>query len=85
MSGRLDRSEADPVSEENLFEGSVLIGLIGGDGRGFTGGGVFGFPDPEDQVMVISFDEFVGLGALGTEINVADLEFLNLLHIELNW
>ena len=35
--------------------------------------------------MVISFDEFVGLGVLRGEISVAELEFLNLLHIELNW
>ena len=73
--------EADSVGEEDLFEGPVLVGLEGGSGELFPGIIGFGISDPENEVMPIPVDEFIGLVGFGGSVDPIELEFLNLLHI----
>ena len=46
---------------------------------GITG---FGISDPENKAVAIPVQEFIGLGGFGGGVKAAELEFLNLLHIE---
>lgn len=74
-------ADSGSILEENFFEGPVLVGLIKGGGGDFKGGAVLGFMDPEGQIMAIPVDEFKGVFGFGGGISLAQLEFLNLLHI----
>ena len=74
--------EADPILEEDDFKSPGLIGLIGGGGELFPGIPGFGVPDPENEAMPVPVDEFVGLGGSGGGIKAAEVEFLNLLHVD---
>ena len=69
------------ILEEDLFKGSVLIGLIKRGGGNFKGGAVLGFMDTEGQVVTVPVDEFKGVFGFGSRIRLVELEFLNLLHI----
>ena len=46
--------------------------------------GIFclGIPDTEGEVVAGAIQKLIGLGGLGGAINVSELKFLNLLHIE---
>lgn len=77
-------ADSGSILEEDFFKGPVLIGFINGGGGDFIGGPVFGFTDPEDQIMAIPLDEFKGVFGFGSGIEFGGLEFLNLLHIVLN-
>jgi len=48
----------------------------------FPGIFCFGIPDPEGEVVAGAIQEFIGFCGLGGAINVSELKFLNLLHIE---
>jgi hypothetical protein len=48
----------------------------------FPGVPGFGISDPENQIVVNPVNEFIGFGGFGGGIKAAELEFLNLLHIE---
>ena len=74
--------EADAILEEDGFKSSVFIGLIGGGSELFPGIIGFGIPDPEDEAVPIPVDELIGLGGFGGGVKAAELEFLNLLHID---
>ena len=75
-------AEADPVGEEDFFEGADLVGFVGGGGSLFPGIPGFGIPDSEGQVVAGAIQEFIGFGGLGGAVHAAGLKFLNLLHIE---
>lgn len=74
--------EPDPVGEEDFFKGPGLIGLVGGGCELLPGIPGFGIPNPEGEGMTIPVDQFVGLGGFGGGVKAAELEFLNLLHVE---
>jgi hypothetical protein len=74
--------EADAILEEDGFEGPGFIGFVGGSGELFPGIIGFGIPDPEDEAMPVPVDELIGLGGFGGGVKAAELEFLNLLHID---
>ena len=79
------RPEADPVLEEDFFEGPGFIGLEGGGGELFPGIIGFGIPDPENEAVPIPIDELVGPGGFGGGVKAIELEFLNLLHGVSSW
>ena len=61
--------EADPVIEEDFFEGPGFIGFVGGSGELLPGIIGFGIPDPENEAVTIPVDElktFEEAGACGT-------------------
>ena len=68
--------------EEDFFEGPGFVGFVGGSGELFPGIMGFGIPDPEDEAMPVPVDELIGLGGFGSGVKAAELEFLNLLHID---
>ena len=74
-------ADSGPVHQKDLFEGPIPVGFKKGGGRDFIGGVVFGFSDPENQIMTVSFDEFERVLGFGGGIKEGGLEFLNLLHI----
>ena len=69
------------ILEEDLFKGSVLIGLETRSGGDFKGGAILGFMDPEGQVVTVPVDEFKSVFGFWGGIEMGGLEFLNLLHI----
>ena len=75
-------AEADPVREEDFFESPGFIGLEGGNPKLFPGITGFGISDPENKAVAIPVQEFISFGGLGDDVNVTELKFLNLLHIE---
>ena len=75
-------AEADPVREQDFFKGAGKVGFVGGGGSLFPGIFCFGIPDPEGEMVAGAIQEFVGFGGLGSAVNLIELKFLNLLHIE---
>lgn len=74
--------ESDSVRKQDFFKGPGFIGLIGRNTELFPGIPGFGIPDPENKAVAIPVQEFIGLGGFGGGVKAAELEFLNLLHIE---
>ena len=75
------RPEADPVGEEDFFEGTGLVGFVSGGGDLFPGVPGLGIPDPEGQGVAVPVNEFVGFRGSGDGVNVVELELLYLLHV----
>ena len=46
-------ADSGSILEEDLFKGPVLVGFIKGSGGDFKGGAIFGFMDPEGQVVTV--------------------------------